>query len=284
MNAILLAVVFAVFNISGAIPKPVPFVTRQGESVRTFSYNSLAANGPPSWFSLSPDYATCGSGQAQSPIDFPCPADLEGTPDILEEEPVLSTTITKLTFVNTTGNFELDCEQEGSCGKTEFNGEEFDLINIHFHSPSEHHVGGVTYPLEAHMVHRSSEGALLVVSILFSYGGEEDCITSAPSRKGRNRSFSQILSHVLKGRSEFPVNTGAFLEQDTSFCMYSGSLTTPPCTEKVTWILAETRQTISPLQVKLFQKIVGGLEFGNARPIQARNGRTVAFALDLISA
>ncbi|KAI0559119.1 caronic anhyrase [Gracilaria domingensis] len=278
------AVLLAVTNLSGALRPPIPIVSRQDDSPRTFSYDLSALTGPDNWFLLDPSYAACGSGTVQSPIDFPCPSDVDGEPLELDEDPIISTTKAKLELVGTTLNFELDCEEEGSCGKTEFGGTEFDLVNIHFHSPSEHHVGGVTYPLEAHMVHQSSEGALLVVSVMFSYGEEGDCITNAPSKKGRNRSLSKILSGLIRGKQEFVVDTGAFLEDDTSFCMYPGSLTTPPCTEGVTWILSETRQTVSPLEVRVFQALVGGSEFGNARPIQERNGRSIVFAPDVLAA
>eukprot|EP00178_Gracilaria_changii_P023659 TRINITY_DN71565_c0_g1_i1.p1 TRINITY_DN71565_c0_g1~~TRINITY_DN71565_c0_g1_i1.p1 ORF type:complete len:288 (-),score=60.25 TRINITY_DN71565_c0_g1_i1:263-1126(-) len=254
----------------------LPFTSQQEEHAVTFSYDPNAPDGPSLWATLDPSFVPCSAGLAQSPVDIPCPADVSDA-QFVESAPLLSTTTTTLKFERTIGNFELACESAGSCGGLQFNGKHFELDNIHFHSPSEHNIGGVSYPLEAHMVHASSDGALLVLSIMFSDGSGADCITSAPPLSVVNAPLLLILLLARAGLTELSVNTGAFVTPRTTFSMYNGSLTTPPCSERVTWLLAEQRQTISAREVDEFLQLTDSSQFGNARPLQPLNARPVLF-------
>lgn len=241
----------------------------------SYSYNPAASDGPSNWGSIAQEYSTCSTGVSQSPIDIPCPRQ---NPMILANEPSVSTTTALLEHSAGDLNFALDCPVAGLCGTTDYNGATYNLINIHFHSPSEHKVNGVQFPLEVHLVHQSSGGSLLVVGVLFSEGGSDDCVTKAPGANGSNAEVSSILSQIENGLlPTVSVNTGSFVELGTSFVSYGGSLTTPPCSEGVTWFLSDRRQTISASDVNRYRNLVNGNLYGNARPVQPRNGRPTVY-------
>lgn len=240
-----------------------------------YSYNPSASDGPPNWGSIDPVYATCDNGISQSPINLPCPP---GNPQILANEPSVSTASALFELGQGSLNFELGCPTPGLCGSTNYNGATYNLINVHFHSPSEHKENGQSYPLEAHLVHQSSSGALLVVGVLFSEGGGDNCITTAPTETGSNSEVASILSQIENGLlPTVAANTASFVEVGTSFVSYAGSLTTPPCSEGVTWFVSDRRQTISASDVNRYRNLVNGNLYGNARPVQPRNGRPTLY-------
>jgi carbonic anhydrase len=136
-------------------------------------------------------------------------------------------------------------------------------VQFHFHSPSEHRVGGVAYAAEMHLVHKADDGSLAVVGVLIKQGQE-------------NPNFSTVWSQLPKAPG--PVKPGSgqvdaaqlLPKVHTSF-RYGGSLTTPPCSERVNWTLMATPIEMSEGQLKAFT----GLYTGNNRPVQPLNGRIV---------
>jgi carbonic anhydrase len=156
----------------------------------------------------------------------------------------------------------------------------YTLLQIHFHSPAEHQIGGGYYDAEAHMVHVSNAGNILVLGVLL----EE----SASAIQNTNNSFlNQFWKHGaymdVNGFSTIPLNPySSFLPASRSYYTYTGSLTTPPCTEGLTWIVFEQPIRISRTDINLIRDSVamtpstiissGG---NDNRPIQALNGRTV---------
>jgi carbonic anhydrase len=141
--------------------------------------------------------------------------------------------------------------------------EEYKLLQFHWHTPSEHTLNGKTYPLELHFVHqRVATGDLAVVGLLFDLGGHNawlaDFFDHLPEEEG----------HIVNLTS---VNPYGVLPEDLSYMHYSGSLTTPPCSEGLKWIVLNEVATLSQTQLDQFKAV---FEF-NSRPMQPLNGRPV---------
>ncbi len=147
-----------------------------------------------------------------------------------------------------------------------FDGQDFTLQQIHFHTPSEHQVDGVTYPMEMHMVHTRNDepDSYMVISVLFREGGEspalEDILAAVPERAGETRD--------LPGSS---INAEELLDFSGHYFHYEGSLTTPPYTETVTWLVMQDIHQAAPEQIQH----INILEGNNARHIQALHARVV---------
>ena len=153
-----------------------------------------------------------------------------------------------------------------------FDGKTFDFKQFHFHTPSEHLIDGMTYPMELHMVHtlhglkKDETPVYLVVGILFKEGEENlflnEFMNAIPSKEGAetiNEEKTVDINHLLSQAEVL------------SYYNYQGSLTTPPYTETVTWLLMKHIFEASPEQIKKFNKLEGN----NARHVQALYGRQV---------
>ncbi len=149
-------------------------------------------------------------------------------------------------------------------------GTKYDLAQFHFHSPSEHTIAGKSYDAEMHLVHKSADGKLLVVGLLFSKGKENatlkpvfDAMPAEPSKEDK----------VVSGVS---VDIAALLPGEPRFAHYEGSLTVPPCGEGVSWFVVEPEKTggleLSDDQIARFRAVTHG---PTNRPSQPLNGRVV---------
>lgn len=267
---------FLIFILSAffLLADPVKAAPRLESTARAdeciFVYGPSEPNGPPNWGTFKPEWATCGTGTMQSPINVPS----QVITDLFSKNPTVNLIETELFFEFTNPvNWELACEDVGACGTTTFMGTTYNFKNLHFHSPSEHKVNGVQFPLESHMVHESSTGELLVIATFFKFkSGDDDDDDNGNS--GNNAVFASILANNAAGNERFDVDVDGLIG-NKGYCMYSGSLTTPPCTEGVTWLLAIQTQAVSKSQVDEYVAGTGSGEFGNNRHIQPLNGRDI---------
>lgn len=154
-----------------------------------------------------------------------------------------------------------EIEVEPGAGWIQFDGNRYELLQFHFHTPSEHTVEGRHAPLEMHLVHRSAAGVRLVIAILLVPGH-----SSEPD---------QVLRR-LPGECAEPleiehVNLSALLPDNRSTVRYTGSLTTSPYTEGVLWFIAVPK-TVSQEGIKNFQTL---FPEGDSRPTQPLNGRII---------
>ena len=237
-----------------------------------FTYNPNSSRGPLKWGKVFCSEA-CSLGRSQSPIDLRHMGLRRG----IRKGPKAAFSMGEFKLEKKTENFELNCEKAGSCGHTKFNGLRFDVANVHFHSPSEHTLAGRRFPLEAHIVHRSAGGKLSVISTLFQFPSYLDRRrVKKKSGFGGNILLGGILSKIEGGETNLEEDLNMILG-DKGFVHYNGSLTTPPCTEGVTWFVQMEIQTVSPSQVKRYMKIAGRstMKFGNNRPIQKRHSRAL---------
>jgi len=140
----------------------------------------------------------------------------------------------------------------------------FILRQYHFHAPSENRINGKAFPLEAHFVHASASGEVAVIAVMFELGDEN---------KALEHLLSILPTHINKVVSlGEKTDLSALFPADRHYYRYSGSLTTPPCTEGLRWLVMKETVTLSANQLA---KIKNALANANNRPIQPINGRLI---------
>lgn len=211
--------------------------------------------GPLAWGNLSPEFALCGTGQNQSPIDV--------QRVYTGSEPRLKFDYhpSKLRIVNNGHTIQVNYEP-GSFVRIEKRS--YELLQFHFHLPSEHTLKGQPFDMELHLVHRSAEGALAVVAVYIQRGavneGLQEVWEHLPGMAGEERGYQTVM-----------VNAADLLPQNPSYYLYSGSLTTPPCSEGVRWNVMATPIEFSEAQYVTFKRLYAF----NARPVQPLRERFV---------
>lgn len=213
--------------------------------------------GPQAWGKLKPEYNVCALGKRQSPIAIEDGATLQGPAEPLQ----FAYSASSGTVVNNGHTIQVDLQ-----GDNQFTvrGSAYRLQQFHFHTPSEEQVNGKRFPLVAHLVHKNAEGQLAVVAVLLEEGSANAVIdkvwTYMPLDAGDKVRMPQGL-----------LNLAEFLPTDQRYYQFMGSLTTPPCSENVLWMVLKTPVTLSRAQHKLFTQLYPN----NARPVQPLNGRVV---------
>jgi len=140
--------------------------------------------------------------------------------------------------------------------------ERYDLTHFHFRTPSEHTVAGRSFPMEIQFVHKNAKGRTAIVALL---------VTSGPANLAARELWDRlpIKAHTRSKNTRALINARDLLPDKTAHFRYQGSLTTPPCTENVDWLVLRTPVAFSDDQIVRLRGIMGE----NARPVQARNGR-----------
>ena len=223
-----------------------------------------ASNGPDRWASLSADWALCGTGKSQSPIDLG-KTTKAALPAVKAEFKPAELRIIHQEHVADVINNGHSIQVNYMLGdKLKVGSEEFELLQYHFHSPSEHTVGGKHYPIEMHMVHKSAAGKLAVVGVFVEEGQTNPAFEPIWANLPKSKGVELHLAHVT-------VDVNKLLPAKTESYRYSGSLTTPPCSEGVTWIVMSTPVQMSATQIGAFRTVMSG----NNRPPQPLNSREV---------
>jgi carbonic anhydrase len=210
--------------------------------------------GPEHWAEISSDFDICSRGKNQSPIDL--------VAQVAAEAPILKFYYSNAGHLveENTGHSIQEVVRPGNT--VSLDGHSYELKQFHFHSPSEHTVGGKYYPLEVHFVHQDKNGSLLVVGLLFEEGEHNPVIAELPSyRRARGE----------EPRTE-PVDYNQLVLGRENYFLYNGSLTTPPCSEGVQWIVMKEPISASAKQIAHLHDLLG---FDNNRPLQPRNARIV---------
>jgi carbonic anhydrase len=216
------------------------------------------AKGPEHWGDLDPDYTACKSGREQSPIDIrnAKKADLPAIRFEYKNGPLKiinnGYTAVRVNYAAGNGNFLLVGEQR------------YEMTQFHFHHPSEESIHGKPYDMVAHLMHESSDGKIAGVAVLLQAGSA-------------NSTVHQLWEHMPQAPGKEEVIAGGevdptgLLPRDTSYYMYMGSLTAPPCTEGVTWFVLKTPVDISIQEIRTF----AALYPHDVRPTQPLNRRVV---------
>lgn len=194
---------------------------------------------------------TCEHGLLQSPIDLHAVAERSAHQLHFDYRP------DTLRIQNTGHTVQVD-HQSGSTLKT--GDQTFELVQYHLHSPSEHTVEGKRYPLEIHLVHRNSAGLLAVVGVLVDEGPE------SPAEAATTGAIWDHLPTTAGAHAEAisQVDPTTLLPGDHTHFFYTGSLTTPPCTEHVRWHIMTTPVPLSAAHIAAFRQLYSD----NARPVQ----------------
>ncbi|WP_431259242.1 carbonic anhydrase [Roseateles chitinivorans] len=206
------------------------------------------------WSEIDPSFAECASGHQQSPINI---------------VKTVKATLPALAFhygstAPTIWNNGHTVQVNLPAGNTlEVGGQTYELLQFHFHTPSEEHIQGKSLPMVAHFVHKNAAGELGVVAVLI--------------RAGRsNAAWESVFQHLPRvGEKitvdELQLDLASLLPKSLGYYDFAGSLTTPPCSEGVHWMVLKEPVSLSSRQIDAFRKLVGR----NARPVQALNDRVV---------
>lgn len=211
-------------------------------------------HGPEHWGHVSKEFKACSDGKAQSPIDLSnaAPEALSGIE--FKYGP------SRLNIVN--NGHTVQVNYDGGSSIT-VDGSEYKLVQFHFHTPSEHTVDGKSYGNEMHLVHKNDKGQLAVVGVLIEEGEENAAYgaiwSNLPAKAGEERSV------------EVDINAGEFIPSESAYFTYAGSLTTPPCSESVKWIVLKSPVQMSAAQIKGIRDIMNK----NNRPVQPLNERAL---------
>ncbi len=212
--------------------------------------------GPAHWGGLAPEFALCGSGKEQSPVNIEYSRRYRGPPLGFHYRSIV-----------------LSIENDGHTIRVNYSpgshlrvdGHRYELKEFHFHTPSEHRIHGISADMVAHLVHQDAAGKFAVVAIPFKAGVRP----------------SSLLGKIWRHLPEQPggryydrqsgINATFLLPPDRSYFAYQGSLTTPPCTEGVRWFVLQDPVEIEASYIERLRLLIGS----NVRPLQPLNGREV---------
>jgi carbonic anhydrase len=210
--------------------------------------------GPESWGRLKPEFQQCMLGKRQSPIDIRdgIPVQLEAIQ--FEYRP------SSFRVVDNGHTVQVNVEPGNTIVVS---GRRYDLLQFHFHRPSEERINGRQFEMVAHLVHKDLDGKLAVVAVLMDQGKMHPLVqqvwNNLPLEKNSEQgAMTQIDLNLL-------------LPENRQYYTYMGSLTTPPCSEGVLWMVMKNPAAMSREQIQVFSKLYPM----NARPIQQASGRLI---------
>lgn len=213
--------------------------------------------GPQNWAGVQPGYSTCATGQRQSPVHIEEGNTLQGPAEPLD----FRYTPSGGSVVNNGHTIQVDLDGDNSLS---VRGSTYKLVQFHFHHPAEEKINYKGFSMVAHLVHKNAEGQLAVVAVLIDPGAANPLV-------------NKVWTHMpldVNDRVRLPdglLDMKELLPQDQRYYQFIGSLTTPPCTEGVLWMVLKQPMTVSRDQLRLFAQLFPM----NARPTQALNGRIV---------
>ncbi|HEX2328983.1 MAG TPA: carbonic anhydrase family protein [Candidatus Angelobacter sp.] len=229
------------------------FWQHDSSQVAHWSYSGEA--GPEHWGELSRENSACKAGHEQSPIDIQTAERGSPQPIQFDYQP------SPLNIVNNGHSIQVNYSP-GS--KISVGGTDYEVVQFHFHQPSEEEVQGRRYDMVMHIVHKDNEGHLAVVAVLMNTGRE-------------NAALQQVWNHLPASPGDqyeigdISVNLSSLLPGPKGYYTFDGSLTTPPCTEGVRWFVLKTPVQLSGAQLAAFSRLYPD----TARPIQPTNGRKI---------
>ena len=206
------------------------------------------------WGIRSSAYMTCEAGSHQSPVNISMPRHAQ------QQERLVFHYQSGLVRALDNGHTIQVNVPPGN--ELHLNGRTYRLNQLHFHDPSEHHVDGRTYPMEIHLVHQDRKGHVVVIGLLVETGSP-------------NQSLAELWAMLPMKAGELgsahPFNPQDLIPSNSHHFSYHGSLTTPPCTEGVQWIVLRDPISMSAQHIAQFASIIGK----NARPVQPLHGRRI---------
>ena len=209
--------------------------------------------GPANW-GRNPLWSQCATGNRQSPIDLRDGMKVDLEPIAFDYKP---------SAFNVTDNGHTIQVNVSGGNYISLQNRTFELLQFHFHRPSEERINGKGFEMVVHMVHKDADGKLALVAVLLERGKAQNMIQTVWNNLPLEKNETVVPSIVLDPAEVLPAKRDYFT--------YMGSLTTPPCSEGVLWLVMKTPMQASPEQMGLFARLYPF----NARPIQANSGRVV---------
>ncbi|MEJ2374762.1 MAG: carbonic anhydrase [Pseudolabrys sp.] len=212
------------------------------------------AHGPDHWGEIDAASKVCGAGTQQSPIDIEHPIKAQLPPIKIAWHDRCKT------IVNNGHTIQLDVVPGSTLA---MGNDAYALVQFNFHHPSEHTIAGKTYPMEAHFVHRNDDGTLAVLAVMLKAGSS-------------NTVFKKIVETMPRQAgpavaADKAIDPHALLPSERGYYRYAGSLTTPPCSEVVNWVLLREPIVVAQADIDAFAKVFPM----NARPVQNLDRRFV---------
>ena len=213
--------------------------------------------GPAHWGELSPDFKMCAEGKNQSPIDL--------TGMVTGKLPNLKYDYGKspLMLVNNGHTIRVNYAEGGDIW---IGDERYHFLQFHFHSPSENQIEGESFPLEAHLVHANDQGELAVISVMFRIGPANPLLDKLWR-------YTPSMAPSTMSVSTGSIRVADLLPSSRDYYAFDGSLTTPPCSEGVRWLVLKQPVTASAEQIEKFRSFFG--DHDTNRPLQPLNGRVI---------
>jgi carbonic anhydrase len=225
------------------------------ERNQTWAYSG--PQGPDHWAQLKPEYAACAGGQRQAPVQIDTRHTLQGPAEPLQ----LDYNPSSGQVVHAGQGIRVDVAGQNLLT---VRGSRYQLQHLQFHHPAEVRVDGLTHTMAVHLLHRNDRGHMVMLVVPLEPGDT-------------HHEIDKLWTHMpLEVNDRVPLPDGvltlnALLPHDASYYQFMGSLSSPPCTEGVLWLVMKQPVAISPTQIRLFSQLFPM----NARPVQALNGRVV---------
>jgi carbonic anhydrase len=231
---------------------PITHAQQQHPSHAAWDYGD--SRGPSHWGELEAGFVACKDGHQQSPIDIgnPQSADLPAIQFAYKQSPLHIIDNGHTIMVNYgPGSFLF------------VGNDRYELKQFHFHRPSEEKIEGKTYDMVVHLVHADEGGNLAVVAVLLEHGQANALVDELWNDLPKKKEKEEL--------KDVEIDATRLLPEDRHYYSFSGSLTTPPCTENVKWFVLKQPVTVSSTEVERFSKIYRN----NARPTQPLHDRVV---------
>lgn len=234
----------------------IPFAVGLASCKKHADWGYTGSKGPQNWGKLATEYATCDSGKKQSPVNIISAVDID--------LPVIAFDYAKTSqeILNNGHTIQISF---GTGNSITISGKSFELKQFHFHAPSENQVDGKSFPMEAHFVHASKEGKLAVVGVFIERGAKNEELEKAWKGMPKNAGEKGKLESEISALKLFPVSR--------DYYRFEGSLTTPPCSEGVEWMVMKKTVQASADQIKKFSDL---MKHPTNRPVQKINERKIS--------
>jgi carbonic anhydrase len=233
-------------------PDYSPGIRAPGEDGEHWSYEG--ETGPARWGKLNPLWAKCDSGARQSPIDIRDGIKVDLEPVVVDYQP---------TSFNVLDNGHTVQVNLGTGNRITLTGRTYELQQFHFHRPAEEKVDGRGFGMVAHLVHKDSDGRLAVIAVLMEAGKPHSLVQTIWNNLPLEKNEPLVPTSTI--------DVSQLLPQRREYYTYMGSLTTPPCSEGVLWIVMKEPIQVSEQQMAIFARLYPM----NARPVQASSGRLI---------
>lgn len=213
--------------------------------------------GPAKWGSLEKEFALCKLGTTQSPIDIPDADARKGDlpPLLFNYKP------SPLRIIDNGRTIQVNYAPGSYVSVA---GKQYELVEFHFHKPAEEKISGKGHDMDVQLVHQDKDGKLAIVAVLLDEGKENALIKTLWSNLPQTKAKENVVDTVK-------INALGLLPENKAYYTYTGSLTTPPCSENVTWFVLKTPVQISGDEIARFARVYPM----NARPVQPVNGRDI---------